>query len=145
MLKPLHDGIDDVARIIAAQRLGQDVVDPRRLHHGPDGTTRNHTGTGRRGLEHHASRSESTQNFVGQCAIDEGDSNQGLPGLVDTLSDRFGNFSCLPQPDADETVSITDDDQGAETESSSTFYDLRDTVDVNNPIREIEVIWIDLR
>src|SRR6266446_10451422 len=70
-LQPLEaaEGIDrrleDIVRIVGAERLGQDVLDPGRLEHGPNGPARNDPCALRGGAQEDARRPEVTGDLAG--------------------------------------------------------------------------------
>jgi hypothetical protein len=53
-------------------------------------------------------------------------------GLLDRLRDRHRHFRSLPFPDADPSLSISNDNQRAEVEPLSTLHDFRHAVDKDN-------------
>jgi hypothetical protein len=62
----------------------------------------------------------------------ESNMHQVLLGLLNRLRDRYGHFSSLPFPDADPSLSISNNNQRAEVEPLSTLHNFRHAVDKDN-------------
>src|SRR6185295_14596422 len=62
-------------------------------------------------------------------ALDAGDPEEVLLGLLDALGDRGRDLLGLAVADADHAVAVTDHHEGGEAEATTTLDDLRDPVD----------------
>jgi hypothetical protein len=60
--------------------------------------------------------------------------HQVFLGLFNCLGDRYRHFSSLPFPDANPSLTISNDNQRAEVESLSTLHDFGHAVDKDNLI-----------
>src|SRR6266496_4139107 len=134
VLQRRHGRVDDVDRVVRAERLGQHVVDARALEHGAHRAAGDdaRTGTGR--LEqHHAGRCLALHG-VWDRLLDARDLEEVLLGLLDTLRDRGRHLLGLAVADADRAVTVADDDEGGEAEPAATLDHLGDAVDGDEPL-----------
>src|SRR6266496_3427394 len=125
VLQRRHGRVDDVDRVVRAERLGQHVVDARALEHGAHRAAGDdaRTGTGR--LEqHHAGRCLALHR-VWDRLLDARDLEEVLLGLLDTLRDRGRHLLGL---------AVADDDEGGEAEPAATLDHLGDAVDGDEPL-----------
>ena len=67
-------------------------------------------------------------------ALDAGNPEEVLLGLLDTLGDGRGNLLGLAVTDTYRAVAVADDDQRGEAEATTTLDDLGDTVDRDNTL-----------
>ena len=65
-----------------------------------------------------------TLHGVRDGALDAGDLEEVLLGLLDTLGDRRGNLLGLAVADAHGAVAVADDHEGGEAEATTTLDDL---------------------
>ena len=72
-------------------------------------------------------------------ALDAGDAEEVLLGLLDALGDGGRHFLGLAVADAHGAVTVTDDDECGEAEATTTLDDLGDTVDVHQLVDELVV------
>ena len=70
-----------------------------------------------------------TLDRVRDGALDPGDLEEGLLGLLDALGDRRGHLLGLAVADADRAVAVADDDERGEAEATTALDDLGDAVD----------------
>src|SRR5690606_12294450 len=86
------------------------------------------------GTQHDDACGLLTLHRVRDGALDAGDLEEALLGLLDTLGDRRGNFLRLAVADAYQSVAVADDHEGGEAEATTTLHDLGDTVDRNDAL-----------
>lgn len=79
-----------------------------------------------------------------RASVNQRDANQGTSRLFHALADGFRNFTRLAETDTDDTRPVTHDNQGAEAEATATLDHLCNSVDVNHPVVEFEVVRIDI-
>ena len=126
--------VHDVDLVGRPERLAQDVVDAGALEHRTHRATGDDAGTGAGGTQQDDAGGLLALDRVRDGALDAGDAEEVLLGLLDTLGDRGGNFLGLAVADADHTVAVTDDHEGGEAEATTTLHDLGDTVDRNDAL-----------
>src|SRR6266508_2059248 len=80
-------GLEDVVRIIGAQRLGQDVLNPGRFEHGAHGPARDDARALRGGATEDARRAEVARDLAGDRRVLERHEDQILLGVLDRLPD----------------------------------------------------------
>src|SRR3989304_4505910 len=85
-----------------------------------------------------------SQYFMRYCGIPQGKSDKVLFCVVCCLAYCFRHLSGLPLTKTNTTVLITYNNEGAETESSSTLYNLCNTVYMNYLIFECKLLRINL-
>ncbi|BDZ41186.1 hypothetical protein GCM10025865_04850 [Paraoerskovia sediminicola] len=73
-------------------------------------------------------------------ALDAGDAEEVLLGLLDALRDRGGHLLGLAVADADLTVTVADDDESGEAEATTTLDDLRHAVDRDDALDELVLV-----
>ena len=134
---------DQVDRVAGAQRLCADVLDTRQLDDSADGAAGDHAGTGGCGLEYDHGSAEFTHVFMGDGRALARDAVEVLFRIVDPLADRIGNFGGFSEPDADDPVTVADDDQGCELEDSAALNRLGNTVQGYNPFLQVQGACID--
>src|SRR5579875_714562 len=121
--------MDDVDRVVRAERLRQHVVDTRALEHGAHRAAGDDAGTGAGRLEQHDARCLLALHRVRDRRGDAGDAEEVLLRLLDTLGDRGRHLLGLAVADADGAVTVTDDDERGEAEPAAALDDLGDAVD----------------
>ncbi|EGJ76821.1 putative 30S ribosomal protein S5 [Streptomyces sp. Tu6071] len=121
--------MDDVDGVVGAERLRQDVVHARALQHGTHGTTGDNTGTRRRRLQEHDAGGLLALDRVRDGALDTGDLEEVLLGLLHTLGDGGRHLLGLAVADTDGAVRVAHHDQRGEAEAATTLDYLGDTVD----------------
>src|SRR5713101_1652696 len=150
-LQPLEaaEGIDgrleDIVRIVCAERLGQDVLHPGRLEHGPNGPTRDDPGALRGGAQENAGRPEVTRDLAGNRRVLERHEDQILLGVLDRLPDRLGHLAGLAQSHAHVSPPVPHHDQRGERESPAALDHLGDPVDGDHPVRQVQRACVYLR
>ncbi len=123
-LEGLHRGSHHVDRVVAAQRLGQDVADAGYLNDGTDATTSDDTGSRRSRLQEHAGRAEGRLHLVRDGSPIQRHRDHRLLGGVPTLADAVRNFASLAEANADLALAIADNDDAAEGEGSAALVHL---------------------
>src|SRR5690606_21842968 len=134
-------GVHDVDRVVAAERLGQHVVDAGALQHSTHRATRDDTGTGAGRTQQHNACGHLTLHRVRDGPGDTRHPEEVLLRLFHALGDRRGNFLGLAVADADLTVTVADDDQRGEAEPPATLDDLGDAVDRDDAL-EVRVLLL---
>lgn len=88
------------------------------FQHGTARATGDDTGTGGAGrTQHHDTGRSFALDGMGYGATDQRDAEEVLASFLDTLGDRGGHLLGLAVADTDQTVAVTDDDQGGEAEA----------------------------
>ena len=128
-LQRLDRRVHDVDLVGRAERLAQHVVDAGALEHRAHRATGDHTGTGSGRTQQDDAGRLLALDRVRDGALDAGDAEEVLLGLLDTLGDRRGHLLGLAVADADHAVAVADDHEGGEAEATTTLHDLGDTVD----------------
>ena len=90
-------------------------------------------------------RSEKTVYLVRNRAVLDRNSDKLFLGMLNRLGDRFRNFSGLALADADPSLLVADDHQRGEIETLAALDDLRDPVDKDDLVFQIQFISIDLQ
>src|SRR5262249_59702138 len=122
-------GVHDVDRVVRAEALGQHVVDAGALQHGAHRATGDHTGTGGSRLEQDDARGLLALDRVRDGALDTGDLEEVLLGLLNTLGDGGRHLLGLAVADTDGAVTVAHHDQRGEAEATTTLHYLGDAVD----------------
>ena len=104
-------------------------MDAGALEHGAHRATGDDTGTGSGRTQQDDAGGLLALDRVRDGALDPGDLEEGLLGLLDALGDRRGHLLGLAVADADHAVAVADDHEGGEAEATTTLDDLGDTVD----------------
>ena len=112
-------------------------MDAGRLEDLPGRAARDHTGTGRRRLEHHARRVVLAHHLVRDGRAGERDREEVLLGLFHALLDRGGDFLRLAVAETDVAVAVTDHDERGEREPPAALDDLGDSVDGDDSLVEL--------
>jgi hypothetical protein len=111
-------------------------VDSCTLEYGTNRTTGDNTGTsGCRTKKYDTGRS-FTLHWVRDGACGAWNAEEVLLGFFYTLGDSGWNFFSLAVTDTDQTVSVTDNNESGERETTSTLNHLRNAVDSNNALEE---------
>ena len=79
----------------------------------------------------------------GMVVADERDLEEVLLRLVAALADRLGDLVRLAEADADVAVAVADDDERREAEAAAALDDLGDAVDVDDLVRQLELVRVD--
>src|SRR5207244_12888712 len=72
------------------------------------------------------------------------DANEALLRSLDPLLDGRRHFLRLPHAEADHAVAVADDDQGAEAQVLAALDHLRDAVDRDDGVLDLQLPGIDL-
>ena len=113
-------------------------MDPRELQHRAHATSRDHTGTGGRGLQQHAARAEDTHGLVGDGAAVPGHPEEILLGALHTLLDRERDLVGLAVAHTHHFPFVADHHERGEREAPPALDDLGDTVDLDDPLLEVQ-------
>jgi hypothetical protein len=86
---------------------------------------------------------EAADDVVRDRALGDGHLDHALLRLLDPLADRLRHLVRLAETEADAAVRVADDDQRAEAEAPAALHDLRDAVDVNDLLLELDAAVVD--
>src|SRR5262245_29104260 len=92
--------LQHVVRVVRAERLGEDVLDARRLEHGPDRAAGDQARALRRRAQEHSPGAEMARDLAGERRVAERDVEQVLLGVLDRLPDRLGHLVGLAETHA---------------------------------------------
>ena len=81
--------------------------------------------------------------MVPTTTIDNRHRHDVLLRIINSLRDRISDFICFSETDSDVTVAVTDHNDCIETETASALHHLRNTVDVDEFVFEIEFACFD--
>ena len=137
-LQARHRRLDEVDRVLGAEALGEDVVDPGQFQHGAHPTAGDDSGTGRGRFEEHPAGAEDPRRLVGDRGAVLGHPVEVLLGALDALLDRYGNLVGLPVADPDDVTLIAHHDQRGEGEAPSALDDLGDAVDLHHALLKVQ-------
>src|SRR5581483_2115411 len=126
-----------------AERLGENVVDPRRFDDGAHRAARDDAGAVRRRLQQHAPGAEAAGDLVRDRRALLRHADQTLLRRLDALLDGRRDFLRLPHAEADDAVAVTDDDERREAQVLAALDDLRHAVDRDDGVLDIELRRID--
>src|SRR5262249_9348858 len=96
---------------------------------------------GRR-LEEHGAGAEATGDLVGNRAVEDRHAHHALLRLVDALPDRLGHLLRLAEAEADVARLVADDDGPAEAAPPAGLHDLRDAVDVDDFLLQLDAVRV---
>src|SRR5450631_1687337 len=128
--------MNHVDGVVRAQGLGQHVTDTGALEHGAHRATRDDAGAGCGRTQQDDACSSLPLDRVRNGALDAGDLEELLLGLLDTLGDGRGNFLGLAVADTHGAIAISDHDERGEAEATTTFDDLGDSVDGHDALNK---------
>ena len=118
-----HSCLDNVMGVSGTEGLGKDIADADLLHDGADGTTCDDASAGRGGFEDNLSCSRFTDDSMWDRAADEGNSDEILSCFFFALPYSFDDLLRLSHANTDESVSVTDNDDGVEAEAATALDD----------------------
>src|SRR5215203_4950714 len=121
-----------------ARRLREDVVNPGELEHRAHAAAGDHAGTGRGGLEEHAARAVDARGLVRDRRAVARHAEEVLLRALDALLDRQRDLVGLAIAVADDPVLVADNDERGEREAPAALDHLRDAVDLNDALLEVE-------
>src|SRR3954466_9285021 len=137
-LEALDRRLDEVDRVLRAERLAQDVVDPRELQDGAHAAARDDAGALGGGLEEHLAGAELTGDGMGDRRAVLRHAEQVLLRALDALLDRERDLVGLAVADADDLALVAHDHEGREREPPAALDDLGDAVDLDDPLLQVE-------
>jgi hypothetical protein len=130
--------LDEVDRVLRAEALREDVVDAGELEHRAHATAGDDAGALRGRLEQHAARAVDAERRMGDRRAVLRHAEEVLLGLLDALLDRQRHLARLAVPDADDVALVADHDERGEREAPAALDDLRDAVDLDDALLEVE-------
>ena len=134
----LDRGLDEVDRVLRAEALGQDVVNAGELEHRAHAAAGDHARAGGRGLQQNAPCTEHACRLMGDRAAVARHLEQILLGPLDALLDGEGNLVGLAVADPNRFALVADNHQSREREPPPALYHLGDTVDLHDPLLEVQ-------
>ena len=132
-------------RIVGADGFGQDIVNPDGFHDRTDRAAGDDSGTLGCGLEHDMTGTEATQNLVRNGPIQQLDLLHVLFGPIRCLANGIGNLIGLSETESHGTVSVADNDQGAEAESPTALDHLGNTIQINDLFNKFQFVLLNER
>ena len=137
LLQRVDRRLDEVDRVLRAEALREDVVEAGELEHRADAAAGDDAGTGRGRLEQHAAGAVDAERRVRDGRAVLGHAEEVLLGLLDALLDRQRDLAGLAVADADDVALVTHHDQRGEREATAALDDLRDAVDLDDPLLQV--------
>jgi hypothetical protein len=128
--------VNDVDGVARSERLRKNVVDSSALEYGANWTTGDNTGTSRSRTKKYNTSGCFTLNWVRDGRGDAWNAEEVLLRFLNTLCDCSWNFLGLAVTDTDHSVSVADNYESGERETTSTLNHLRNTVDGYNALEE---------
>src|SRR5438128_3408167 len=135
-VEALHRGMHDIDWIRGAERLREDVLDPRRLDHGPDRTSGDNSRPGCCGLQEDDARAVLPDHHVWDGRAHHGHQEHALLGLLDALLDGRRNLLRLPVADPDPAGTVANHHERGETEPPTSLDNLGHAVDRDDALLE---------
>src|SRR5215218_5599993 len=132
-------GLDEVDRVLAAERLREDVVDARELEDRTHASTCDDAGTGRGRLEQHARGGVDAERLVSDRRAVHRHLDHRAACALYALLDRDRNLVRLAVADADLRLLVAHDDERREREATAALDDLGDAVDLDHALLQIAV------
>src|SRR5437764_7393933 len=129
--------LHEVDRVLAAERLREDVVDTRELEDRAHGAAGDDAGSLRGGAEKHPAGPVDAGHPVGDGGPVHRDLEEVAPGVLDAFLDRERHLVRLAVADADHRALVTDHHQGGEGEAPAALDDLRHAVDLDDPLLQV--------
>ena len=127
-------GLHKIVGVGRALGLGKHVLDTNAFEHGAHCTAGYNTGTFRSGKDKHFSAAEASCLFVGNSAFEYRNLYQILFGCFDTLCNSGRHFTGFAETVTDNAFAVSDNNDGCESESTSTLGDLNNAIDSNQSI-----------
>ena len=132
----------DVDGVVAAERLGQNVVYARGFQHRSRGAASDDAGARAGRAQHHHTRGRLTLHGMGDGAADQRHAEEVLARLLHTLRDRGGHFLGLAVADTDHAVAVADHHQRGEAEPATTLDHLGDPVDGHHALDQVALLAV---
>lgn len=127
-----HGGFDDVGRIIGAKRLAQNVFNTRRFKDSANRFSGNKARAWGSWTQQNLGAAIAAENFMRNGCFLQRNVDHPLLGHFAAFANGFGNFDSLAQAQADASMLVASDDQGAKAEAASAFDNLGRAVDENH-------------
>lgn len=112
-------------------------MDANAFQDGANRATGDNTGTGSSRTQQDDAGSGLALYAVRNGLAHQGDAEEGLLGLFNTLGNGGRNFLGLAVADANQAVAVTNDDERGEAEATTTLDNLGNTVDVDYALDEL--------
>src|SRR6516165_2788403 len=145
MLERVEGSANHVVGVRGADRLGNHVLDAKRLEHRAHRTARDDAGTRRRRAQIDPARAVAAGNIVMQRAtLAQRHARQITLGCVGRLADRLRYLARLAVAEADPALLVADHDQRRKAEALAALNDLRHAIDVDQLVDELAVALLAL-
>ena len=135
-------GLHKIVGVGRTLGLCEDVLDADAFKDGAHGTTGNDSGTFRGRENKHFGTAEMGSLSMGDRTLHNRNLYKVFLGSLHTLGDGGLNFSSLAKTVTDDTLTITDHNDGCESEGATTLGYLGHTIDSNESVLEIVCIYI---
>ncbi len=119
------------------------VADAAELEHGANATAGDDAGSLGGGAQDDVTGAEAADRAVRKRLPVLGHADQVLTGVLDGLLDRERNLAGLAVADPDHVVLVADGDEGREGEATAALDDLRDAVDLDHALLQVEPLRAD--
>ena len=136
----LDCSLNQIVRVGRPLGLSQDVSNAHTLEHGTHGTTGNHTCTFRSWHHKNTSSTELCISLMWDSSLDDWNPNQILLGSLYTLGDGSRNFACFTKTIANNTVTITYNNDGCECKCTTTLSNLSNTINSNQAVLKLGIV-----
>ena len=131
--------LDEVVRVGRTLALSKHVLHTCTLEHGTHSTTGLYTGTGSCGFHEHLGSAECSFLLVRDGCVDDGNLDQVLLCIFNTLCDSGSNFVGFSKTIAYNAVLVTYDYDSSKAEVTTTLGNLGYALDGNEPVLQFEV------
>src|SRR5262249_25057788 len=119
-----------VVRVGRADRLGNDVLDAKRLEHRAHRAAGDDAGARWRRAQGHLAGAEAATDVVVQCAaVAQRHADQAALGCLGRLADRLRHLTRLAGAVADAAALVADDDDRTKREAPAALHHLRHAID----------------
>ena len=119
--------------------LCEDVLDADALENSTHSTTGDDTSTRSCGLEEDASTTVLASLLVGDSTLQDGNLDEVLLGIIDTLLDGSLDFLGLAKTVSNDTILISNNNDSREAESSTTLGNLGYATDCDKTIVKVDL------
>ena len=139
-MQAVHRGLDEVDRVLGADRLREHVADAGQLEHGAHAAAGDDAGTGAGRAKDDVAGAVAADDLVRDRLPVHRDLDQVLAGVLDRLLDRQRHLAGLAVADADHGVLVANGDERGEREPPAALDDLGDAVDLDHALLQVEAL-----
>src|SRR5262249_37847971 len=134
----VHRRLDEVDRVLGADRLGEHVADAAELEHGANAAARYDAGSRAGRAQDDVAGAVAPDDLVGDRLAVFGHPDQALAGVLDALLDRRRPRARLAVAGPDDALFVAAGDQGCEREPPAALDHLGDAVDLDHPLLQVQ-------